>query len=95
MKTCLICYRKENGTQQPDPDCDFICSNCVQKLCRASQEQIKAIYEKAVDQGLERKAEIFKTLILEEEGEYNPKAGETRPNMVRERSMRSTRPARN
>jgi len=66
MKTCLICYRKENGTQQPHPDCDFICSNCVQKLCRASQEQIKAIYQKAVDQGLERKAEIFKTFIVED-----------------------------
>ena len=95
MKLCLICYRKEKGTHQPDRDCEFICANCVQKLRRASQEQIKAIYQKAVDQGLERKAQVLKTLILEEEDEYDPKAGETLPNMVRERSMRPTQPARN
>jgi hypothetical protein len=94
MKICLICSRKEPGKTQPYPDVEFICSDCVQKLCRASQEQIRAVYQKAVDRGLDRKAEIFKTFMSDDE-EYDPKAGETRPNMVRKRSMRSTRPTRN
>ena len=93
MKSCLICYRKEKGTQQPDPDCDFICSNCVQKLCRASQEQIKAIYQKAVDQGSERKAEVLKTFIWQGEDEsdqQNPRRNASKCT-YRKRSVRAPR----
>jgi len=96
MKTCLIYYRKEPGKGQPAPDVEFICSDCTQKLCNATQEQIKDLYQKAVDKGLEAKAGIFKTFISEEEEDEqrNPKR-DTSKHTYRKRPLRVTRNEQN
>ena len=67
MKLCLICHRKEKGKTQPHLDCDFICSTCMQKLCMAKPIEILAMYQNARDLGLDEKAQILKTMIVEEE----------------------------
>ena len=93
VDACFFCYRQEPGPCKPVPGCDFICSGCVQKNCRASQDQIKSIYQKAVDGGQERKAEILESFMLEGEEENeqrNPKR-DTSKCAYRKGSLRTPR----
>ena len=63
MKSCVICLGNEPGPRKPDPDVEYICSACVQILAHATQEEIVDLYLKAVEQGMDRKAEVLKSFI--------------------------------
>ena len=63
MKACLICYRKENGKTQQDPDCDFICSDCVHKLTYTNRDKIISLYIEAVKKGQDKQAYALHSFV--------------------------------
>jgi len=48
---CLLCRQAEGGSQAPDPDVDFICSNCIQRMLGIPHPVIIDQYEQAWQQG--------------------------------------------
>ena len=101
---CVFCQREEltcqNGIQEVynhDKEVSsFVCSNCVQKLLRMPQSQIIEAYQTAIEKGHLDKAYWLESLIDEEMEEVHvTETRETRSDMGRERSVRSTRSSRN
>jgi len=101
--TCLFCNCAEISYQ---PECDFICSSCVQMLLNADQDDLHRAYQKAISRPYLneehrkacepeylRKAEAIKSFLIEEEI-HEGKAKKSERNMVRARSMRAARPGR-
>ena len=60
---CLFCDGIEKSYE---PECDFVCSLCVQLLCDADQEDLRRAYAKAVKLGIDRKAAAL-TMFIEKE----------------------------
>lgn len=83
---CLFCNGPETSYQ---PQCDFICSGCIQLLCDADQDDLKRAHAKAVRLGLSRKVEALESFIEEEEF-YDREAKKLERNMARTRSVRNT-----
>ena len=84
MTVCLWCGHK---------DVDFICSSCVQLLCRCNQEKLRELQKQCEAKGYDTKVKALKSFIGELE-EYVPKTSKTRSDMVRKGSLRQVRPAR-
>jgi hypothetical protein len=81
IKVCVFCGRGEG----------YICSLCSQKILSMNYEQIKSAYALTIEKGLTAKAEVLLKIIEEEE--YVPKTGKARSDLVRERPVRTSRPA--
>ena len=81
VKSCVFCGRSEG----------YICASCIEKVLSMNDDQLKRAHALAVEKGYEAKAEILSQLLEEEENV--PKTGKVRPNMVRERPVRTFRPA--
>jgi hypothetical protein len=81
MESCVLCYGGERD----------VCSSCVQSLLALSQEELKRAHTLALERGFIEKARAISMAI--EEDEYVSEAGKTRSNMVRERPVRTSRPA--
>ncbi len=91
---CTFCHRAEKGKPRHDKEVtSFVCSDCVQRLLQAPQAKLIEAYRLAIEKGYSEKAEWLKSFI-EENVEvliHDPKTGETRPSLVRERPVRKVR----
>ena len=93
MSVCWWCNLPEPCTHyHPAEDADFICSQCSQLLLGCSQEKLVELQRKCQAKGYYHKVEALKSFIGELE--YVPKARKVRSGMVRERPLRTARPAR-
>lgn len=63
MKTCLICNHQEPGSNKPNLDVDYICSNCLLELTEATQEENNEKYKKSIKQGNTNKAYALYTFV--------------------------------
>ena len=81
MDSCVLCHTAQG----------YVCSSCVQRPLALSQDQLKQAYRLALERGFTEKAKAI--LMAIEEEEYVSEAGKTRPDMVRERPVRTSRPA--
>jgi len=85
--TCVFCRGSEAGPVEAT-----VCGTCVQKLLTASQAELKAAYDLAIEKGLTDKVEALESFIKEEG--YVPKARKIRPGLERARPVRTSRSAR-
>jgi hypothetical protein len=90
---CLFCNDLEPN-YQPEPGKDFICSQCVQLLLSADQEDLLKAHAKAIEKGYSNKAKAIES-FLEPEDINVRKTKVSKRNMVRKGHMRTIRPARN
>jgi len=88
---CLFCNHQESNYKLVS-GVDFVCSNCVQLLLGASQEDLKRAHTKAIDKGYMEKAKAIESFLDEEE--YYGKTENTKPNLERTRPLPAVRPSR-
>jgi len=73
--SCLFCNIPEPN-YKPATDVNYICGGCVILLADASQDDLKKAYQKALDEGYQRKVSALESFIVEEKDEQiRPKAG--------------------
>ena len=100
--TCTFCSREETRirdgrreTWRHEKDVSaFVCSTCTQKLLRATQEQLREGYRMAIEKGYSEKAAALHNYIEDNKEALHVKTGKARSNMVRTRSVRKARSAR-
>ena len=63
---CVFCYREERRADKEAGA--VVCSNCIQKLLQASDEQINKAYHEALELGFTEKAEALESLTDDIEG---------------------------
>ena len=63
--SCLFCNLPEPN-YKPDPQVDFICGSCVILLADAEQEDLKKAYQKALNEGYQRKVSALESFIIQE-----------------------------
>ena len=63
---CLFCNIPESK-YKPQTKIDFICSQCVQMLLGADQEDLKAVHTMAIDNGYLNKASAIESFLREDE----------------------------
>jgi hypothetical protein len=85
---CMFCNMQEKGYQ---PQCDYICSGCVQLLCGADQEDLKRAHAKATKLGLSRKVEALESFIEEESDEQRNNPRKLERDNDRARTLRTVR----
>jgi hypothetical protein len=90
---CLLCNNNPEN-YCPEPDKDFICSQCVQLLLSAEQAELKRAHSKAIEKGYSNKARAIESFLLPEDINVN-ETKQARRNLVRKRHMRTVRPSRN
>ena len=62
---CLFCNVPEPN-YKPQAKIDFICSQCVQMLLGAEQEDLKKAHTKAIDKGYLNKASAIESFLIPE-----------------------------
>ena len=62
---CLFCNVPEPN-YKPQAKIDFICSQCVQMLIGADQEDLKKAHTKAIDKGYPNKASAIESFLIPE-----------------------------
>ena len=86
MNTCLFCDQPEPCKHYvPPAGVSYVCSACVVRLLRVSQDHIRAAHKKAVEIGANRKAEALKSFMEDDNEQRNPKSRKPyhRANVVR------------
>ncbi len=103
-EVCLFC----NGTEKNyQPDCEFVCSGCVQLLLDADQDDLQRAYNKATNRKYVnedhrmacekeylQKAKAISMFLIERETDVR-KAKKLERNLGRKRSVRNPRPSHN
>lgn len=90
-ETCLFCNRPEKN-YKPGPDKYFICSQCVQLLLEADQEDLTRAHNKAIEKGYTNKATAIESFLMPEEiinGQHRPKSKKRRRHINRKRTVRT------
>jgi hypothetical protein len=90
MDFCFFCNQNESYNYKPEKNIEFVCSQCVQILLRADQEDLKKAYAKAIKHEYFNKAKAI-TMFLEEEIIENGKTKKSKRNMERKRPLRKAR----
>ena len=67
--SCLFCDQDERS-YTPSRDIEYICSICVLILLSLDQEQLKALYTKAVSKGYEKRKKAIES-FFENKGDKN------------------------
>ena len=99
---CLFCNCEELERIQIDGNTksykshndEFICSACVHVLSNAQQDDLKRALFKAREKGFINKAEAIKSFLIEDK-EYVRETKESKRNMARKRTVRTSRSSRN
>ena len=63
MEVCLFCNQPEPGYKS---EIDFICGSCVVLLADADQADLKNAYQKALNEGCQRKVSALESFIIPE-----------------------------
>ena len=63
---CLFCNNSE-PKYKPQTKIDFICSQCVQMLLGADQEELKTVHTLAIENGYLNKASAIESFLMEDE----------------------------
>jgi hypothetical protein len=63
MEVCLFCNQPEPGYKS---EIDFICGSCVVLLADADQADLKNAYQKALNEGYQRKVSALEFFIIPE-----------------------------
>ena len=85
----MFCNKQELHSQDL-----VICSDCVQRLLKLDEEQIKSLHTTYIEKGYTEKANLIEKLLTKGD-EYVPETRKTRSNLVREASLRSVRSSYN
>ena len=93
MISCQFCGFSENGYKS-DPEREFICSQCVQLLLSADQEDLNRAYIKSIEKDYPNKARAIESFLIPEKINVR-ETKQARRNLVRKRHMRTVRPSRN
>ena len=104
VEVCLFCNGAEKNYQ---PDCEFVCSGCVQLLLDADQDDLQRAYKKATNfkyanedhrKSCEgeflRKARAIAMFLIERETN-DRKAKKLKRDMARKRPVRNLRSSHN
>ena len=90
MEVCLFCNEPEKN-YKPGPDVDFICGSCVVLLADADQADLKTAYQKALNEGYQRKVSALESFIIPE-GKHGKRPDKSvKRNINRARTTRSIR----
>lgn len=65
MEVCLFCNKQEKN-YKPGKDIEFICGDCVILLADAEQVDLMRAYQKALDEGYQRKVSALESFIISE-----------------------------
>ena len=63
---CLFCINPEPN-YKPQMGNNFICSQCVQMLLKADQQDLKKAHARAIDKGFLNKARAIESFLISEE----------------------------
>ena len=89
---CLFCSDFEKK-YKPESGNDFICSQCVQLMLGAEQEDLKQAYDKAIEKGFPLKARAIESFLIPEE--FNVReTKKSQRGFIRKKPVRVVRPSR-
>ena len=90
MEVCLFCNEPEKSYK---PEVDFICGGCVISLADAEQEDLKQAFQKALDEGYQRKVSALESFIIPEgkDEQRKPESKKRGRHTHRDRIVKSVR----